>query len=84
MINCSFHTVHERDIDLLFPEALVCDAGLPKLISSKTGFCNRKHQMLRAAWSETEADLGETEICVVLQIEDVQVVLRKGCLLQTL
>ena len=29
--------------------------------------------MLRAALSETEPDLGETDICVVLQIEDIRV-----------
>lgn len=73
MINCSFNTVHERDMDLLFLESLVCDTGFINLILSKTRFCNRKYQVLRAALSETEPDLGETDICVVLQIEDVRV-----------
>ena len=73
MINCSFNAVHERDMDLLFMEALVCDAGFRNLVLSKTRFCNREYQVLRAALSETEPDLGETDICVVLQIEDIRV-----------
>ena len=73
MINCSFNAVHERDMDLLFMEALVCDQGFANLVLSKTKYGNREYQVLRAALSETEPDLGETDICVVLQVENIRV-----------
>lgn len=73
MINCTFNAVHERDMDLLFLEALVSDIGFANLVLSKTRFCNKEFQVLRATLSETETDLGETDICVILQIEDIRV-----------
>lgn len=73
MINCSFNAVHERDMDILFLEALASDVGFANLVLSKTRFCGKDFQVLSAALSETETDLGETDICAVLQIDDVRV-----------
>ena len=73
MIHCSFNAVHERDMDILFLEALASDSGFTNLVLSKTKYCNKESQVLRAALSETETDLGETDICVILQIEDIRV-----------
>ena len=73
MINCSFNAVHERDMDILFLESLASDAGFVNLVLSKTRFCGKDFRVLSAALSETETDLGETDICVVLQIEDARV-----------
>lgn len=58
MINCSFSTVHERDMDILFLEALVSDQGLTELVLSKTGFSGQAFLVLSGALSETEPDLG--------------------------
>ncbi len=60
-------------MDILFLEAFASDAGFANLVLSKTRYCNKEFQVLRAALSETEADLGETDICVVLQIDGIRV-----------
>ena len=59
MINCSFSAVHERDMDILFLEALVSDHGFTELVLSKTGFSGQAFHVLSGALSETEPDLGE-------------------------
>lgn len=69
MVNCSFNTVHERDMDILFLESLASDSGFTKLVLEKTPYAGKAFQVLSAALSVTEADLGETDICVVLQVE---------------
>ena len=73
MINCSFNTVHERDMDILFLESLASDPDFTKLVLSKTRFIGKEFRIISAALSETETDLGETDICIVLQIEDARV-----------
>lgn len=73
MVNCSFNAVHERDMDILFLESLASDPDFTRLVLSKTKFCGKAFQVLNAALSVIEADLGETDICVVLQIEDFRV-----------
>ena len=73
MINCSFSTVHERDMDILFLEALVSDQGFTELVLSKTGFSGQAFLVLSGALSETEPDLGESDITIVLQIGDTRV-----------
>lgn len=73
MINCSFNAVHERDMDILFLESLASDAGFVNLVLGKSKFCGKEFQVLSAALSKTETDLGETDICVVLLIEDIRV-----------
>ena len=73
MINCSFNTVHERDMDILFLESLASDPDFTKLVLSKTRFNGKEFRIISAALSETETDLGETDICIVLQIEDARV-----------
>lgn len=73
MINCSFNTVHERDMDILFLEALVSDPGFMELVLGKTSFKDKTFRVISAALSETEPDLGESDITVVLQIGDTRV-----------
>ena len=75
MINCFFNAVHERDMDILFMESLVTDPNFTNLVLSKTRYFGKDFQVLNAALSETEPDLGETDICVVLQVEDKRVAL---------
>ena len=73
MIDCSFNTVHERDMDILFLESLVSDPDFMKLVLSKTDYAGKEFCVLSAALSETENNLGETDIGVVLQVEDLRV-----------
>ena len=73
MINCSFNAVHERDMDILFLESLASDTGFVNLVLGKSKFSGKEFQVLSAALSKTETDLGETDICVVLLIEDIRV-----------
>lgn len=69
MVNCSFNAVHERDMDIIFLESLASDPGFTKLVLEKTPYAGKEFQILSAALSVTETDLGETDICIVLQIE---------------
>lgn len=73
MIDCSFSTVHERDMDILFLEALVSDPGVMELVLGKTDFRGQAFRVLSAALSETEPDLGESDITVILQIGETRV-----------
>ena len=66
MVNCSFSAVHERDMDILFMESLVSDPNFTTLVLSKTKYSAKEFQVLSAALSETETNLGETDICVIL------------------
>ena len=73
MVTCSFHTVRERDMDLLFLEAFASDPDFTRLVLSKTGFRGKEYRMISAALSENEPDLGETDISIVLGIDDLRV-----------
>ena len=73
MVNCSFNAVHERDMDILFLESLVSDPDFMKLVLGKTDYAGKEFRVLGAALSETENNLGETDIGVILQIEDLRV-----------
>lgn len=73
MVNCSFNAVHERDMDILFLESLASDPDFTKMVLSKTRFSGKDFRVISAALSETEPDLGETDISIVLQIDDLRV-----------
>lgn len=73
MVNCSFSAVHERDMDILFLESLASDPDFVKLVLSKTEYCGQPFTVISVALSETEAGLGETDICIVLQVGDIRV-----------
>lgn len=73
MVNCFFNAVHERDMDILFMESLASDPNFTTLVLSKTKYSGKEFQVLSTALSETETNLGETDICVILQIEDRRV-----------
>lgn len=73
MVNCSFNTVRERDMDILFLESLVSDPDFTKLVLSNTDYAGKEFRVLSAALSETENNLGETDIGVILQIGNLRV-----------
>lgn len=75
MTRCSFSTVRERDMDLLFLESIVSDPGFCSLVLEKTDYANKPFRVLDAQLSRTELDLGESDLTVILEIEGKRVAL---------
>lgn len=75
MTHCSFSTVRERDMDLLFLESIVSDPNFAKLVLSKTCYAGKEFKVVDAALSRTELYLGESDITVILEIDGQRVAL---------
>lgn len=75
MTRCSFSTVRERDMDLLFLESIVTDPGFCSLVLEKTDYANKSFRVLDAQLSRTELDLGESDLTVILEIEGKRIAL---------
>ena len=75
MTRCSFATVRERDMDILFLEAIVSDPDFAKLVLSKTVFVGKDFKVIDAALSRTELHLGESDITVILEIDGQRIAL---------
>lgn len=75
MTRCSFSTVRERDMDLLFLQSIVTDPGFCELVLQQTCYAGKNFKVLDAELSRTELDLGESDITVILEIEDKRVAL---------
>ena len=73
MTHCSFSTVRERDMDLLFLESIVTDPGFCELVLEKTDYAHKPFRVLDAQLSRTEIDLGESDLTVILEIEGKRV-----------
>ena len=73
MIHCSFSTVRERDMDLLFLESIVTDPGFCELVLEDTVYAKKSFRVLDAQLSRTEIDLGESDLTVILEIEGKRV-----------
>lgn len=73
MIHCSFSTVRERDMDLLFLESIVTDPGFCALVLENTDYAQKPFRILDARLSRTELDLGESDLTVILEIEGKRV-----------
>ncbi|MBP3272468.1 MAG: hypothetical protein J6M17_09635 [Ruminococcus sp.] len=67
-----FSTVRERDMDLLFLEAIGSDKGFAKMILDKTKWAGSDFSVCSIELSRTEADLGESDITVIVSIDDVK------------
>lgn len=67
-----FNTVRERDMDLLFLEALGSDKEFAKMIVDKTKFVGSDFTVCSIELSRTEADLGESDITVIISADDVK------------
>ncbi len=63
-----FSTVRERDMDLLFLQAISSDRDFVKLVVEKTKWAGQAFEIETVALSRTEADLGEYDITVVITI----------------
>ena len=73
MIHCSFSTVRERDMDLLFLESIVTDPGFCELVLENTDYAQKPFRILDAQLSRTELDLGESDLTVILEIDGKRV-----------
>lgn len=61
-----FSTIRERDMDLFFLEAMSSDKGFAKLVVDKTQFAGCNFTIESIELSRTEADLGESDITVII------------------
>ena len=70
MITLRFNnTITERDMDLLFVESILTDPGFCRLTLDKTDLKGRPFRVLSAELSKTDADLGESDIFVAVEVE---------------
>ena len=65
-LQCVFHNVTERDMDLLFMEAFVCDADFAALFIGKLPV-SQPCSILSVERSRVDKDLGESDLTVVYQ-----------------
>ncbi|MBR5708116.1 MAG: hypothetical protein IKX41_01900, partial [Oscillospiraceae bacterium] len=69
MITLRFNnTITERDMDLLFVESILTDPGFCRLTQDKTDLKGRPFRVLSAELSKTDADLGESDIFVAVEV----------------
>jgi len=63
---CSLCSVYEHDMDVLIMQAMLSDSGFLKLFLSKTDLSASDLTPVHAEISNTDTDLGETDITVIL------------------
>ena len=68
MTKCSFSTLRERDMDLLFMEAVITDKGFAESIVKNANLPNGEFKVVDVQLSHTELDLGESDITVIVEI----------------
>ena len=66
---CVFHNVTERDMDLLFMEAFVCDPDFASLFIEKLSI-PKPYSIESVERSKVDKDLGESDLTVVYQSGD--------------
>lgn len=66
-MKCDFDAVHERDMDIMFSECLVSDIGFLRIFLDKIGEFGNDTTVCSVALSETELDLGESDITLVVE-----------------
>ena len=71
MTSFSFNnTICERDMDLLLAESIVSDPEFCKKILDKTDLKGHFVQIISAELSKTDSSLGETDITIVIELND--------------
>ena len=63
---CSLCAVYEHDMDVLFMQGVLSDNGFLSLFLNKTDWCDKNLKAIHAELSNTELNLGETDITVIL------------------
>lgn len=69
MTNCTFSTLRERDMDLLFMEAIITDKGFAKSIVETADLPDGDFSVVDVELSRTELELGESDITVIIEID---------------
>ena len=73
MISLQFNnTICERDMDILFVESILTDNGFCKLLIDKTDLNGKSFQILGAELSKIDSNLGESDITVIVNVEDIK------------
>ncbi len=65
-VTCSLCSVCERDMDILFMQAVLTDSDFLQVFLQKTTWRNKNLTAIHAELSNVELDLGETDITVIL------------------
>lgn len=71
MVECSFSTVSERDMDLLFLNAFSAEPEFIQLFMEKAGIKSTVYEVQKVFLSKTDTGLGESDITVILKIDNV-------------
>ena len=66
-----FGNIRERDMDLLFLEAIGTDNGFADLVVSKTKWAGKSFEVRKIELSRTDPQLGESDITVLVSVNGV-------------
>lgn len=66
MVNCSFSTIVERDMDLLLLEAVATDPDFTKLLVDKTDLAGKSFEVVSVDLSRSDND-GESDVTIVIE-----------------
>ena len=66
------NTLCERDMDLLFMEAVLTDPGFGVLLLNKTDLAGKPFQIVGAELSKSDNDLGESDITIILDVDNIR------------
>lgn len=66
------NTLCERDMDLLFMEAILTDPGFGILLLNKTDLAGKPFQIVGAELSKSDNDLGESDITIILDVGSIR------------
>ena len=72
---CNFGNIQERDMDLMFMECLLTDAGFLRLFLNKAKIEGSTVEVLNVALSETDPEYGESDITVLLSVDGKKIAL---------
>ncbi len=70
MTVCKYRDVSERDMDLMFMEAIATDPEFVKLFMLQTQFVGEPFKVIHAQRSKVDSGLGETDITVICEFEN--------------
>ncbi len=64
-----YRNVSERDMDLMFMEAIATDPDFAKLFMIQTEHSEKTYKVIHAERSKVDSGLGETDITVICEID---------------
>lgn len=69
MVNCTFGTIVERDMDLLLLEAVATDSRFAKLLVEKTDLKGKPFEVVSVDLSVSDSD-GESDITIIVKVDN--------------